>query len=206
MGVCNNTKRPYKTKNSNSNDISIRSKETDYNATVNSSQFNEKKIDNNIIVNSNQLNEKKIDNKLEISEHYKIIEKILEKHNKFRETNNLNKLKLNPDLCELAQRYAEKCADQESIDLCPFLYKDNIIGENIEEFVNDIFEICDKWFQEQIHLNPDNNGVGKKYKNISKHVLQILDNNTKEVGFGFSTSPNRKSYFVAYYYPASNLI
>ena len=187
MGVCDAPKR-------NRKDTSNCSNKT----YKNNISINQSSIGNNYNNNINDKN--KNDNCVEENkENDNIIKIIFDKHNRFRQISELGPLNLNDELCQLAQKYAEKCAETQSLDHCPFLYNDDIIGENIQEIENekDIPKICDEWFEEKIHFN------NKEYKNKARHVSQILDNKTKEVGFGFSSSPNGKTYFVAYYYPAA---
>ena len=204
MGVCESGNRSIRKKENKDSSITSNGSNIDYsinksNSTISKqTSFNNQKNKNEIL-NDNKPKVFENDNK------DNIINVSLKLHNKFRNDFELNSLILNLDLCELAQRYAEKCADIESLDHSPFLYNGDILGENVEESNNeeDISKICEKWFEEIRHLqsNTDNN-YNSKYKNETRHVSQILYNNIKEVGFGFAKSQNKKSYFVAYYYPS----
>ena len=203
MGVCESGNRRIRKKENKDSSITSNGSNIDYtinksNSTISKqTSFNNQK-NNNEILNDNKPKVFENDNK------DNIINVALKLHNKFRNDNKLNSLHLNSELCELAQRYAEKCADTESLDHYPFLYNGNILGENVEESNNeeDIAKICDKWFVEIFHLkSKSNNNYNGEYKNETNHVSQILNNNIKEVGFGLAKSQNKKSYFVAYYYP-----
>lgn len=140
-------------------------------------------------------------NIIEINSFFK---EALANHNKYRKIYGSKELKLNFDLCELAQKYAEKCAERESLDHFPFLFNGNIISENIKEINSgkiDIAKICEEWNNElknKMHQNTPQ--IHLKCNTI--HATHMLWKDSKEVGFGLSTSTNGKSYFVAFYYPA----
>ena len=195
MGVCTNGNRIRRVKGKDNNTTYTMSDISRNNNTINSSfqSNNLNRTDPNININN------------EIKKTGNDIYKALEEHNIIRKNYNLKPLKINDDLCELAQRYADKCAETESLDHCPLLYKGNIIGENIKEIDDekiDVSKICEEWINEKMNID-DKNG---KFNSIASHASQIIWRETKEVGFGFSTSPNNKTYFVAYYYPAGNII
>ena len=205
MGVCESDNRRIRKRGNK--DLSITSNSSNIEYTDNNTNST---IPEMICINNQKNNNEIIkDNNPNVCENNNnkdnIINVALKLHNKFRSDCKLNSLNLNLDLCELAQRYAEKCADTESLDHCPFLYNGDILGENVEESNNeeDIAKICEKWFVEEWHSKSNvNNNYNGEYKNEIKHVSQILNNNIKEVGFGLAKSQNKKSYFVAYYYPA----
>ena len=166
----------------------------------------EKKYDNinENNINENNINEKNI-NKNNINEN-NITDIALKKHNELRKIYEVEPLNLNNELCELAQKYAEECAETESLDHIPYFYKGSIIGENIIETNNEnlnIPDIIQKWFGEQYHLQDDNQN--HKFNNKASHFCQIIWKDTKEVGFGLSQSQNKKAYFVAFYFPAGNI-
>ena len=163
------------------------------------SVYDQKSFKNN---NSNPSKNKENNknNKYNIIESNSMLKKALECHNKYRKHNCANELIINFDLCELAQRYAEKCAETESIDHSPYLFNGDIISENIKEINDkniDIPKICEEWMEELM-----NNNLDKKI-----HGQNMLWKESKEVGFGLSTSTKNKfkSYFVAFYYPAGNI-
>ena len=191
MGVCNNEPRLRKLRINNKTNNSIDSSKmsSTLNDSIQSSSLN--KTSNEI---NNELNKKvKAD-----------ADKAIEEHNKIREAYKLKPLILKNSLCKLAQRYADKCAETESLDHCPLLYQGNIIGENIKEIDNeeiDISKICEEWNKEKISFDPES----KKFNSKASHISQIIWKETEYVGFGWSTSPNKKSYFVAFYYPAGNI-
>ena len=129
---------------------------------------------------------------------------LLKIHNDIRIKYKAPDLKLNYELCQLAQEYADKCADSQNIDFTPVLYNDECIGENISEFYGDISttsKICEDWAYERNYFD----FRSKEYKDQTKHFTQMIWKNTKSVGFGFSSSSNGKYYFVSFYYPAGNI-
>ena len=132
------------------------------------------------------------------------IDIVLDNHNKIRSKYKLEKLELNDELNELAQKYADKCAETESLDHCPCLYKGQVIGENIRE-INygnyDLSKICDIWNNEEKNYDFSN----PIFKSDCSHFTQIIWKGTASVGFGISTSASGKRYFVAFYFPAGNI-
>ena len=131
----------------------------------------------------------------------------LKKHNELRNIYGVEPLNLNNELCELAKKYAEECAETESLDHIPYLYKGNIIGENTIETNDenkDIRDMIQKWFGERCYYDKDKN-QSHKFNNKASHFYQIIWKETKEVGFGLSQSQNKKTYFVAFYFPAGNI-
>ena len=131
-----------------------------------------------------------------------IYKNLLKIHNDYRIKYNAQNLELNYELCQLAQEYADKYADLQNTDLSPALYKNECIGENISEFDGDISttsKICEEWANEGIFLD------SREYKDQTKHFTQMIWKDTQSVGFGFSSTPNGKNYFVSFYFPAGNI-
>ena len=130
-----------------------------------------------------------------------IYKNLLKMHNEYRIKYQAPNLELNDELCQLAQEYADKCADLQSTDLTPVLYKNECLGENISEFDGEISTastIIEKWAKEWKLLED-------KYKDQTRHFTQMIWKDTKIVGFGFSSSSNGKNYFVSFYFPAGNI-
>ena len=192
--VCSSESNRRNTRRINGNNDTFSASEFESTKTANQNSFYEKNSQNNNSIPSKN-NENKEYNILESNTIFKTA---LESHNKYRRHYGSKELTINYDLCELAQKYAEKCADTESTDHFPYLYNEDIISENIKE-INDgninISKICEEWSQELM-----NNNVEQKF-----HANNMLWKETKEVGFGLSTSTKGKTYFVAFYYPAGNI-
>ena len=132
------------------------------------------------------------------------IDIVLDNHNKIRSKYKLEKLELNDELNELAQKYADKCAETESLDHCPCLYKGQVIGENIREINDakfDLSKICNIWNNEEKNYDLSN----PIFKSDCSHFTQLIWKDTALVGFGISTSASGKRYFVAFYFPAGNI-
>ena len=189
--VCSSDGNRRHIKRNNGNTDTTSFSEFDYSKNVTQNSFIEKNSQkSNSIPSKNKKN-----NENNILESNSILKIALDTHNKYRKHYGSNELTINYDLCELAQKYAEKLAETESIDHCPYLYKEDIISENIKEIDDEninISKICEEWSQSLIE-----NNVDKKINTIN-----MLWKETKEVGFGLSTSSKGKSYFVAFYYPA----
>ena len=184
MGTCNQIekeRKPNPQYNGNSFNHSRRSmRDNTYDENRNFNSGNIKKKNNNIYKN------------------------LLKLHNDYRIIYKAPNLELNDELCQLAQEYADKCADLQSTDLTPVLYKNECLGENISEFDGDIstaLTICENWANERNNYNFRD----KVYKDQTKHFTQMIWKNTQIVGFGFSSSSNEKNYFVSFYFPAGNI-
>ena len=131
-------------------------------------------------------------------------DRALSLHNKFRENHGSNKLELNSELNNIAQSFADECADIQSSEHSLQLFKDDIIGENIFELSTNelnIEEICTKWYNEKKEYDFNSN----KYQNNTGHFTQMIWKDSKEVGFGFKKVNEGKCYFIAIYYPAGNI-
>ena len=134
---------------------------------------------------------------------YNYIKKALEIHNDIRKKHMCEKLILNKELCELAQKYADKCSNSGNILFCTDLFKDDIIGQNIyilDKKKFDVNEICYEWYNEKNYYDFNSN----KYRKDTGHFTQLVWKSTKYVGFGCSNNSQGKIYFVANYYPAGN--
>ena len=181
MGACNQIEKERKPNPQNSGNSFNHSKssmrDNTYDENRNFNSGNIKKKNNNIYKN------------------------LLKLHNDYRIIYKAPNLELNDELCQLAQEYADKCADLQSTDLTPVLYKNECLGENIFEFDGDISTtstIIEEWANERINLEYN-------YKDQTKHFTQMIWKNTQIVGFGFSSSSNEKNYFVSFYFPAGNI-
>jgi len=194
-------------KKDKSSDITINSK-SPQNSISNTFTINNninnipKDLDNSQENNSNSFQK---NNENEKKENMNICDLALEQHNIYRKKYGTKELQLNPKLSELAQNFADKYAEIESMDHFPYLYNGNIISQNIKELNNekiDIKKICKEWYDVFKNNNQQQNNNSKFMGIHGKHMLW---KDTNEVGFGLSTSPNGKSYFVACYYPAGNI-
>ena len=125
-------------------------------------------------------------------------------HNNYRKKHKSEQLVLNDELNNMAQKYAEKCAETNTIDFCSDLFNDNIIGQNIaviNEDLLDVSKICNSWYEEKKNYDYKS----KRCKKNTGHFTQLIWKETKLIGFGSKKSKNGNIYFVAYYYPAGNI-
>ena len=86
---------------------------------------------------------------------------LLKKHNKIRKKHGVSKLKLNKDLIQIAQNYAETMAKRDNIYHSFNTYKGEDLGENIyycQGFVPTTEMIVNEWYKENeyyIYGNPN---------------------------------------------------
>ena len=191
-----NNSQPISKNNININSFNLSNEKPKFKNFFDNENNNNKQYNNNINKN-NQI----------ISFMNKMYNDALDIHNKYRVQHGSKELTLNLDLCEIAQKYAEKCSETNTIDNYCNLYNNNeIIGQNIEVVDNkknelNVSEICKKWYNEKYKYDFTLN----KFTTGAKHFTQLIWKDTKSVGFGYSTSDDGKIYFVAYYYPAGNI-
>jgi uncharacterized protein YkwD len=121
----------------------------------------------------------------------------LDAHNKYRTKHHVPPLNLNKELCKIAQSYAEKLLQNNSMDYSFGKFKGNDMGENIfkcqgteatgEMATND-------WYNEVKSHN-----FKKDFQKNTGHFTQIIWKDTKEVGFGKASRGNT-------YYVVANLL
>ena len=128
-------------------------------------------------------------------------EMVLRIHNDKRKAHSSSSLKLNEDLCKLAENYIDKLIKDEIFS--DNIYKDMFLGENvyIKKGKLDINEMCDSWYNEKNNYEKNPN----KYQKNSGHFTQMIWKNTKEIGFGCKILADI-SYAVVYYYPPGNTL
>ncbi|CAF1317958.1 unnamed protein product [Rotaria sp. Silwood1] len=122
---------------------------------------------------------------------------ILDQHNKYREKTNANKLQINNDLNEKAQKRAHAEANEQPIQLS------NDYNENI--YVVDTGDpskitgeqIVKAWYNEHYHYNVKN-------ESSAPHFSQLVWKNSKELGIGHAYNGHRL-YVVALYQPPGNI-
>ena len=194
------------------NNSSKKEKEKDVKKNIKKNEiknFNEKKSNNSNEKNSDK---KKSDKKNDINSVY---EELLKQHNKIRKEFKSQNLSLNDDLKILAQNFADNYDILKDSNLLVNNYKGQPLGINYKVFNGDIKEInniCEEWIKEKEYYNEiKNKGENKakdykKYFSKTKHFTQIIWKKTREVGFGYSQLNNNKKIFVAFYFPAGNIL
>ena len=175
---------------------------------------NEKKSNNSNEKNSDKKksDKKKSDKKNDINNVY---EELLKQHNKIRKEFSSHNLSLNDDLKILAQNFADNFDILKDSNLLDNNYNGQSLGINYKVFKGDIKEInniCEEWIKEKEYYNEiknkgDNKAKDyKKYFSKTKHFTQIIWKKTREVGFGYSQLNNNENIFVAFYFPAGNIL
>ena len=141
----NDTKNSIKDENNNNyNNIS------NYSINTNNYIKNNNYNGNNDSNNYNNNNQKKND----------ILQRALDIHNRFRENHYCKELKLNDELSEKAQKYADKCAQSDNIIHYIDLYNDEVIGQNIcvvDKNKFDVDKICHEWYDEKKNYDFNSN-------------------------------------------------
>ena len=153
---------------------------------------------------SNLDNKEKVIYELSEEEKDKFINEALESHNRYRKRHNSEPLKLNKDLCEIAQEYAKKLAESNNFIHSGNKYNDKPLGENI--FMSNHYPISgkfttDNWYNEIKNYNFDDPG----FKEGIGHFTQLVWKSTSEVGFGIEISTDGFYYVVANFFPPGNI-
>jgi uncharacterized protein YkwD len=129
----------------------------------------------------------------------------LECHNKYRKMHHAPPLKLNKEICTIAENYAKTLATKlKCLQHSENTYKGQELGENLfgcfgMEATGQ--EISDHWYSEikKYNFNGDwQGGCG--------HFTQMVWKDTEEVGFGKWKDKSGQIYVVANYYPAGNFL
>ena len=129
----------------------------------------------------------------------------LEQHNLLRKKHHVDDLMINKELCDIAQKYANKLASTDTFQHSRSNFKGRPMGENL--FACYGMEITGKvmsnaWYDEIKDYNFDKPG----FKGSTGHFTQVVWKNSKYVGFGFAKSKTGYNYGVANYFPAGNYI
>ena len=129
----------------------------------------------------------------------------LESHNKFRNMHHVPPLKLNKELCSIAENYAKTLATKlQCLQHSGNTYKGQELGENLYGCYGmdpTGLDISNHWYDEikKYNFNGDwQIGCG--------HFTQMVWKETEEVGFGKCKDKGGHIYVVANYYPAGNFL
>ena len=129
----------------------------------------------------------------------------LEAHNKYRAKHHVGKLVLNQELCDIAQKYAEKLARTGNFAHSNGSFHGDNMGENLFACYGMKITgkmMTDDWYNEVNQYNFNNPG----YISGTGHFTQIVWKESKQVGFGYAQARDGYYYGVANYYPAGNFI
>lgn len=129
----------------------------------------------------------------------------LKKHNHYRAKHGVPLLTLSPKLCDYAQEWANHLAKSDTFQHRP----NNKYGENIymEWSSNPSGKVSgeksvDSWYSEiKVHK------FGREPTSLaSGHFTQVIWKSSKELGVAYGRNKNGKTYVVANYDPAGNMI
>ena len=127
----------------------------------------------------------------------------LRMHNKYREDHHVPELKLNKELCEIAQKYADHLVEINTMVHSHARFKGTAMGENLyycSGFNPDGGMPVTSWYDE-IKDYDFKNGVSKG--GVIGHFTQVVWKGSQYVGMGIGSKGN--NYFVvANYFPAGN--
>ena len=113
-------------------------------------------------------------------------------------------LKLNKDLCKIAENYSKHLASIGYLDHSDNCYHDDALGENLYFcFGMDPSGslVTKNWYSESKNYNYNGD-----WSNGTGHFTQLVWKETKEVGFGKCKNQKGKTFVVANYYPAGNIL
>ena len=128
----------------------------------------------------------------------------LQTHNHYRKLHHVEPLKLNKELCKIAENYSKHLANIGHLQHSDNCYHDDALGENLYFcFGMDPTGslVTKNWYSEIKNYNYNGD-----WSNGTGHFTQIVWKETKEVGFGKSKNPKGKTFVVANYYPAGNVL
>ncbi|CAF0958619.1 unnamed protein product [Brachionus calyciflorus] len=137
----------------------------------------------------------------------KFMRDALNSHNKYRKSHDSPQLKMNKELCKIAQEWAERIASTGVFEHSTSTFKGQTLGENIamrfsstgDELTG--AQMTDQWYEEANSYN-----YNEDFQNGKGHFAQIVWRDTRQVGFGRAKAANGKWYAVANYYPAGNYV
>lgn len=135
----------------------------------------------------------------------KFVKEVLAAHNEYRRKHSVPELKLNDDMCKLAQDWATHCADTHILahrPNCPY-------GENVFCLYNSDFsqiptakEPVKQWYDEIREYDFDSDKVNPK----TLHFTQVVWRNSTELGVGIAKNDKGETYVVANYNPRGNYV
>jgi glioma pathogenesis-related protein 2 len=133
------------------------------------------------------------------------VKSALDRHNILRRKHNVPELKLNQELCKLAQSTAEFIVKKDDYDHSAAEFNGTRLGENMaimigQELTAEV--MTDIWYDEK------NNYDFKKpqYSENTGYFTQLIWKSSQEVGFGVAKGEGDKWIGIAYYYPPGNMV
>ncbi|UJR28730.1 hypothetical protein I4U23_009959 [Adineta vaga] len=127
----------------------------------------------------------------------------LEVHNSLRRYHGVESLKLNDDLCKLAQQWANHLASTGTLVHSKTKYRNSNVGENLrcQSWPITGKTMTQSWYDENKKYDYRN----PSYQPGTGHFSQIVWKGSQEVGFG-QAQGSSMIYAVAMYYPAGNYV
>ena len=150
----------------------------------------------------NQYQQAEQKTKLDLNE---LRQEALTVHNQYRHKHKAPPLKLNTELNEIAQRYAEELAAKDIFEHSQNTWKGENIGENLYMCNGCLItgkEMTKSWYDEI----KDYNFKRATFSSQTGHFTQVVWVDSKCVGFGAAKSKSGNYYGVANYYPAGNFL
>jgi len=133
-------------------------------------------------------------------------EECLEAHNEKRRLHRVKDLKSNSEIDEIAQNYAEKLAQSDSLNHSSNKYNGERLGENLymqggKKMTGSL--PVDSWYGEinQYNFENPNSSSG-----VTGHFTQLVWKGSKEIGIGCAKSSDGSYYVVANYHPSGNWV
>jgi len=124
-------------------------------------------------------------------------------HNKYRKAHHAPEIKLNKELCEIAQKYAEHLVEINTMTHSHARFKGTAMGENLyycSGFQPDGGMPVTSWYDEIKDYDFKN---GRSKGGVIGHFTQVVWKGSQYVGMGIASKGN--NYFVvANYFPAGN--
>ena len=127
----------------------------------------------------------------------------LRMHNKYREAHHAPEIKLNKELCEIAQKYADHLVEINVMQHSHARFKGTAMGENLyccSGFKPDGGMPVTSWYDEMKDYDFKN---GRSKGGVIGHFTQVVWKDSQYVGMGIS-GKNNQYFVVANYFPAGN--
>ena len=128
----------------------------------------------------------------------------LQSHNKYRNLHHVPPLKLNKEICEIAQNYAENLANKNILIHSDNEYKGESLGENI--FMCKGKEATGEYATKSWYDEIKTHNFNGDFQNDTGHFTQVIWKDSKEVGFGIAKNKGGYTYVVGNYFPAGNIL
>lgn len=131
-------------------------------------------------------------------------EKLVSRHNFYREKLDIPPLEWSDSLADFAQNWADHLADNG----CGLEHSSGSFGENIywTSGKRDENDVVDYWAQESKYFDHENPVFKKGKMNAYGHYTQIIWRETRYVGAGVATCSNGTEIWVCSYDPPGNYI